>query len=394
MPLLLSREWITVSWAVQAFVMLWVAGKLNSEFLRHVAYGLYLIVLGRFLLLDLPSQYGRGTLADLPPIDYFKLLVERLVMFGVPIGSLALGYRLLTKQDVVAPIAVEKAADIPGWIEERLAAKAAVFVVFGMLFLYLHLELNRTLGVLFPPLRLPVLTLLWLSVCLLLLLEFSRTANRIVLGFLAVFVAAVLLKMLLFDLRDWSATSAFLYDGNYTFYDAGFRLLDFGAIVVFVAFATRLLMKQAKADQAIPQQAGEAMGIAGVAMLFLYTTLELNSFLKHYVENLRSGGISILWTLFALAFLVKGIGKDIKPLRLVGLALFGIVTWKVFFVDLARLDHLYRIVAFIVLGILVLCGSFLYLRSRSTFATTCLTPEAETMKETEQSASIAEGESD
>ncbi len=394
-PLLLSREWITVSWAVQAFVMLWVAGKLNSEFLRLVAYALYFIVLGRFMLLDLPSQYGRGTLADLPTIDYIKQLVERLVMFGVPIGSLAMGYRLLTKQDVVAPIAVDKAADIPGWIEERLAAKTAVFVVFGMLFLYMHLELNRTLGTLFPPLRLPVLTLLWLSVCLLLLLEFARTANRIVLGFLAVFVSAVLLKMLFFDLRDWSATSQFFYDSAYTFYDAGFRLLDFGAIIVFFAFATRLLMKQTTAaDQNIARQAGVAMGMAGVGMLFLYTTLELNSFLKHYVENLRSGGISILWTLFALAFLVRGIGKDIRPMRYVGLSLFAIVTWKVFFVDLARLDQLYRIVAFIVLGVLVLCGSFLYLRSRSTFATKSPQPEIDAANETEPSGPTAEGETE
>ena len=102
-------------------------------------------------------------------------------------------------------------------------------------------------------------------------------------------------------------------------------------------------------------------------MLFLYTTLEVNSFLKHYVENLRSGGVSILWTLFALSFLVRGISRNIKPLRYVGLALFVIVAFKVFFVDLAKLDQLYRIVAFIVLGVLVLFGSFLYLRARKTF---------------------------
>ena len=51
------------------------------------------------------------------------------------------------------------------------------------------------------------------------------------------------------------------------------------------------------------------------------------------------------------------------------MALFAIVAWKVFFVDLERLDQFYRIVAFIVLGILVLCGSFVYLKYRETFAT-------------------------
>ncbi len=368
-PLLLSHEWITVSWSVQALVLLWVAGKLNSEFLRHVAYGLYLIVLGRFLFLDLPSQFRSQSLANLPVMDYIRQMAERLVMFGVPIASLALGYRMLAKPGEAASLAMDKAVDIGKWIEGRSAAKTAAFVMFGMLFLYMHLELNRTLGLLFPPLRLPVLTLLWLSVCVLLVSEYVRSASQVVLTFLGIFACGMLIKLFFFDLQSWSATSNFLYEGDYTFYDAGFRMLDFGAIIAFFAFATRLLMNQTSGHPAIAKDAGTLMAIAGVGMLFLYSTLELNSFLKHYVENLRSGGISILWTLFALAFLVRGIGKDIKPLRYVGLALFGLVTWKVFFVDLAKLDQLYRIVAFIVLGVLVLCGSFLYLRSRQTFAT-------------------------
>ncbi len=368
-PLLLSHEWITVSWAVQALVMLWVAGKLNSEFLRHVSYCLYLIVLGRFLFLDLPSQFRTQSLANLPLMDYIRQLVERLVMFGVPIASLALGYRMLVKPGEAVSLAMDKATDIGGWIENRSAAKAAVFVMFGMLFLYMHLELNRTIGALFPPLRLPVLTLLWLSVCVLLVSEYARSANQIVLGLLGVFVTGMLVKMFFFDLQSWSATRTFMYDGGYTFFDAGFRLLDFGAIIAFFAFATRLLMKQASGHPAIAKDAGTLMALAGVGMLFLYSTLEVNSFLQHYVDKLRSGGVSILWTLFALAFLVRGISQDVKPLRYIGLALFAVVTWKVFFVDLAKLDQLYRIVAFIVLGVLVLCGSFLYLRSRQTFAT-------------------------
>jgi formate hydrogenlyase subunit 3/multisubunit Na+/H+ antiporter MnhD subunit len=56
-------------------------------------------------------------------------------------------------------------------------------------------------------------------------------------------------------------------------------------------------------------------------------------------------------------------------MRLVGLTLFAIIVGKVFIVDLARLDQVYRVVAFILLGILVLCGSFVYLKYRNTFAT-------------------------
>lgn len=45
MPLMLSRAWITVSWAVEALVLLWIAGAIGSEFLRQVSYLVYGIVL-------------------------------------------------------------------------------------------------------------------------------------------------------------------------------------------------------------------------------------------------------------------------------------------------------------------------------------------------------------
>ena len=54
-------------------------------------------------------------------------------------------------------------------------------------------------------------------------------------------------------------------------------------------------------------------------------------------------------------------------MRLAGLALFALVTFKVFFRDLARLDQFYRIIAFIVLGIVVLLASVLYLKYREQF---------------------------
>ena len=87
MPLLLSREWVTVSWAIQAFVLLWVAGKLGSEFLRHVCYVLYAIVLFRFGFIDLRSQFQQPV-AELPMFDYLLQVAERLVLFGVPIASI------------------------------------------------------------------------------------------------------------------------------------------------------------------------------------------------------------------------------------------------------------------------------------------------------------------
>lgn len=364
MPLLLSREWVTVSWAIQAFVLLWVAGKLGSEFLRHVCYVLYAIVLFRFGFIDLQGQFLRAPAsADLPLVDYLRELAERIVMFGVPIASIGGAYRLLLRQDEQSAGVVSRENDIPGWISGVLAIRLAVVVALGMLFLYLHLELNRTFGYLYQPVRLPLLTMLWLAMCGLLLYETLARESRVLVTLLLVFVAGLVIKLFAFDLPGWNINHQFLYSGPYVFRDAVLRLVDFGAVVGFFAGAYALLAGRAHA-----KSAGVFLGFCSLGLLFIYLTLEVNSFLHTYVEGLRPGGISILWSLFALGLILRGIGKNVRTLRYLGLGLFAIVAWKLFFVDLRQLDQLYRIIAFILLGILVLSGSFVYLKYRETFA--------------------------
>ena len=58
----------------------------------------------------------------------------------------------------------------------------------------------------------------------------------------------------------------------------------------------------------------------------------------------------------------------------------SVVAVKVFFIDLAGLDQLYRIVAFIVLGVVVLVMSSLYLKYRHRFE---MNPEDTAKKESE-----------
>ena len=105
------------------------------------------------------------------------------------------------------------------------------------------------------------------------------------------------------------------------------------------------------------------------------------------MPGMESGGVSILWSLFALGLILAGIVKRVRTMRFVGLALFGIVVWKVFFVDLAQLEQLYRIVAFMLLGVLVLCGSFVYLKYRQTFANDAAATDAGTSERRRPDAS-------
>ena len=305
-PLILSGEWITVGWAIQAFVLLWIAGKLNSRFLRQIAFFMYSIVFARFCFLDLPSQYESGIHpVDMPVADYLQKMVERFVIFGVPIASIAGACRLLKRPLKVSGTAVEPSNDIGEWIRDRWTVRTGIVGFLAVLFLYLHIKLNHT----------------------------------------------------------FSFFEVMFYDGHTdSVMDTGIRLLDFGAIIAFFLLASYLLRGDTSTHKI-----SRILDATALVSLFLFLTLELNTCLHRYVPGLRAGGISALWSLFALSLVLAGIRKQLSPLRWIGLALFTIVTWKIFFVDLNQLNQIYRIIAFILLGVLILSGSFVYLRHRESF---------------------------
>lgn len=373
LPLLLSKQWITVSWSLQALVMLWMAGKLRSAFLKQVAYLLYGIVLLRFCLVDLPGQYGNAMDQQLPFSQFLFGLLERLISFGIPIASLALGFKLIEKPAQPSPLACDPGIDVPLWLKDSWLLQAAFIIGAGMLFVVLQLELYRSFGYLYPPLQLPVLTLVWLAMSLVLLLRFLGGAGDWLMQGLRLLLIGLIVKLLLIDLPSWDLTLAHIasgdsvwtlrYGGAYSFQLAAMRLLDFAAIIGFLLFAFQRLAASAVEAGKIRQW----LGGSALALLFTFLSLEINSMLYQYVPGLRSGGVSILWSVFALTLVFNGIKRQVSVFRLVGLALFALVAWKVFFIDLARLEQLYRILAFIVLGMLALGGAFFYMRYQQTF---------------------------
>jgi uncharacterized membrane protein len=86
----------------------------------------------------------------------------------------------------------------------------------------------------------------------------------------------------------------------------------------------------------------------------LRTSLGIDSGLAQHLA------LSLLWTAYASALILTGIKRRAALLRWQALALFGLVVAKVFFYDSSYLQRFYRIVAFLILGVVLLVVSFLY----------------------------------
>ncbi len=362
MPLVLSREWLTVSWAVQAFLMLWLGRRLGSRFLQTLSCVLYAIVVWRIFCLDLRHAFPplRG---ELPLGRYLRDLADRLVAFGVPVAALLGAWRLHARPPAAAGQAVvPRESDTGPLVSDRAALAVFLAAAVAAAFVYLHCELNRLFGVAFDPFRLPALTLLWLALALGLFLAACRLRE---LGWLAALgwaaLAVILLKLIAIDLHAWDfRPETMRFGGAYSWLQAAMRVTDFGAAALFAAWAAREVRRSGR-------KGAPALLTTALAILFCYLTLEVNTVVSHYVPGLRSGGISIFWSLYGLALVVGGLARAVRPARVAGLVLFGVVGLKVFFIDLDHLSPLYRMLALLAMGLITLAGTFLYLRNAERF---------------------------
>lgn len=70
--------------------------------------------------------------------------------------------------------------------------------------------------------------------------------------------------------------------------------------------------------------------------------------------------LSVLWSIYAGVLAAIGFVRQSAAVRWAALALFGVTVVKVMLVDIAQLKQLYRIVAFLVLGLLLLIVAWAY----------------------------------
>jgi len=109
----------------------------------------------------------------------------------------------------------------------------------------------------------------------------------------------------------------------------------------------------------------------GTVLAFLLVNIEIADYFSEPGSTLtfqfsgnfaRDMTYSIAWSVFALVLLVAGIMRRARAPRYAGLALLGVTILKLFFHDLARLDQLYRIGAFVAVAVIAMLASFAYQR--------------------------------
>lgn len=362
LPLALEKETLTIAWALQAYLFLRLGVVMQSNFLRQLGYALYGLTFIRIAGFELPRFSEIPLPASATLSEYWRAMSGRVWTFGITIASVFGASRLELKAAALKTgQPAEPTPDVRFSVPEAVSQPVFFWAVIVCVFLYLNFELHAMFRY-FLPWRPSVMTAIWIGMAAFFLFRCRANPTPANLGGLLFFAGGAILKNLILDLPEWDLCERCYYNHEYTPMLVCMRWTAFLSILAVLA-GSLVVSSRTPVSRSVPA----VFGYTGLALLWLYTSLELNSLLHWKLKIFQEGGISLLWTLFAFAFVSGGIWKNLKALRYSGLALFAVVIGKVFLVDLAKTPGIYRIAALMILGALLLLGAFAYLKSNKRF---------------------------
>jgi uncharacterized membrane protein len=174
------------------------------------------------------------------------------------------------------------------------------------------------------------------------------------------FLGAVLLTMgvvrLMFVDTPWEGREPFVP----VFNKYAVPALLIAGCVLSAAIASRRFLPHPKELDLFPEAAA---GLGGVLLIWLVLSLDTYQFFTArmqeegadvvHLQKTANTSISVLWAAYAALVLTLGFRWKVRQLRWTALGLFGLTLAKVFFVDMAGLPGLYRVVAFFVLSVMM-----------------------------------------
>ena len=333
-PLALDAQWVTLAWAVQGVMLLWLASRVPTSVAAWGGLAALLLAASRAVAFD------RYWSADIVPVWNLTFLVHLLVAVALVAG---------------------------GWLGGRVSAEVSAAdrfrpsprLVQGVLWVASVV----TLAVLFwrEPTGLWPASLLTFEIIAVGWLGRGSTSPAFVVAI--PFLAIVLtLRVLLAD-DDLARAAA----GSLV----SLPLISRVGACLGMGLAGGFLVR---APGASTQLAGRVVsGGAGLVLLFVLSL----AWTRHQ-EALESAaraagrrlvgdvgwrvqvGLSVLWTVYAALALVWGFARRNPAVRYAALALLGLTVFKVFTVDFAAAKTSLRILSFLVLGVVLLLVSLIY----------------------------------
>jgi uncharacterized membrane protein len=332
-PVQLGGPWVSVAWAVEGVVLIWLSSILRMNPLRWMGLAVFLVFAAWLLFIDTPA----ALMADIRPI-----LNVYIAAYAVAIGATYLAAYLLYRQ---------REALLP-W-ENHLFS---TFLVLGSLFLTIAIPAQVS-GVWLPiTWAIEGVLLTWLS--------FRLELYQLRVFALGIF-AIMVVRLLVFETVNVGLQSF------RPVLNERFLAFIVGIAAAYLAACFYWRWKDRYFDQREIFLLPVFLAAANILTLWLLSAevitsvgSELFSVPARIAGNVTSLSLSILWALYAAVLMVLGIARRWRWVCVAGLGLLAVPVVKLFGYDIFELEQGYRVAAFMILGAILVAGGFLYQRFR------------------------------
>lgn len=366
-PVQFSGNNITMFWAVEAVLLMWLAQKSQIKSYRFAAVLVQFLMLGS-LLMDWPGYFERN--ANLS-------IVGNAIFIGgmfVVASFVAVGFLLRHETEKLSkfgftfnPKFYRKASQIlavitgyfVGLFEVSYQALEyfnfndflAIIVLYHLVFtgiFCLVLYRNRTAGKdkiinILAILNIVAFTFLFANI------PFSEHRENVLNGTQNQIAYYLHLFSLIIIVYFWYL----IYSSNKiqkVFSGFNNKLALWVSVLILVVIASTEVILQGLHFMnftTAPEQINDAYGV----------TYDMISSARYKIIKT---GLPVLWGILAFILLLVGIKKQIKQLRIIALSLLGLTIVKLFVYDISNVSETGKIIAFILLGVLILIISFVY----------------------------------
>jgi uncharacterized membrane protein len=354
-PIQLEGNYITLFWALESVLLVWLAYKSGISFLRDASV-LLVALLIISLIMDWNNIYfayiNPGTKSSLTPI-----INKGFITSLIAIGGL-IGYSMLMKKYFSGETI----------LKFEISRYVPILHIVILLFIYsaLYLELNYQATVHFPVTRVLVLGC-YNYICAIVLLCLVRSKSLETKFVVMVFaIALIVFFSILFNKETIQIRDSYLLSSGATM----------GSFVVHYALVALLLttlywIYNTSRSFADELKLKEVFQIFFIATMVYVASAELDHIvvLGRYtatkpidtiLQTNHKAGFAILWGICSFVLIYLGMRWKSKTIRIASLALFAFTLLKLFIFDIRGLSEGGRIAAFISLGVILLIVSFMY----------------------------------
>lgn len=373
-PIQFSGNQITLFWAAEGVLLLWLSQKSKIS-----SFKLGGIIVQILAIISLVMDWKRYSSSE-----EFSIVLNPLFIAGIVVSiSLFLTYWLLKKENNI----VTKKFVINIKLYKTIVLLVAIIATYFTGVLEIQHQSVQFLANKASAFSLPV-TYHFVFVAILLFLSIKFKKNTITKGVLVLSIVSIFLYIIrLYILPTSEIIDNFVYDTNskYAFY------LHYIVLGCLVYFGVQLFKKTNLVFNIKPKQSKWLPWVFAFAIVYVLsneimvhslhflTPVDLTeftdgqlyqkrSFVNVQIEDAKAQivkiGYPILWGVFSFIFLIIGIKRQWKNLRIIALSLLGLTIVKLFVYDIKNVSETGKIIAFILLGVLILIISFVYQKIR------------------------------